>query len=68
MLAVSGEESLVAVLLLCYGKESVAVKENLELDSTEIKLVQRVCGESRHVLAFLEELLYIITSIHMTDE
>jgi len=68
LVAVSGEEALVAVLLLCHGKESVAVKDNLELESTEIKLVQRLCGDSRHVLAFLEELIYIITSIPMSDE
>jgi hypothetical protein len=68
MLVASGKEALASILLLCHGKESVSIKDNLELESTEIKLVQRICFDSVDVLKLLEQLLFIITSIPMSDE
>lgn len=59
--------AFIALALLCHGKETVSVKDNLELDSTEIKLVQRLFLDNSDILSLTEELLFLITCIHTSD-
>jgi hypothetical protein len=56
--------SFICLVLLSHGKDSVAVKDNLDLDSVEIKLVQRIVLQSKeNALSLIEELLFLITCI-----
>lgn len=59
--------SLVTLILFCHGKDSVSVKENLELDSTEIKLIKRLFIDSRDILQLTEELMFYVTCFHMSE-
>jgi hypothetical protein len=54
-------------VLLSHGKNSVSVKDNLELDSTEINLVQRLFIDNADILSLTEELLFYITLVHISD-
>ena len=57
----------VALVLLCIGKNSVSVKDNLELDSNEIKLVQRLFVDNQDVLGLTEELMFYITCVSISE-
>lgn len=59
--------SLVTLILFCHGKDSVSVKENLELDSTEIKLIKRLFIDSKDILQLTEELMFYVTCFHMSE-
>jgi hypothetical protein len=55
------------LVLLCHGKDSVSVSENLELESIEIKIMQRLFVENKDILKISEDLMFLITSIHFSE-
>lgn len=61
-------QSLISLVLLCKAKDTVQVKDNLDLDSTEIKLVLRLLIDSPRILALIEELTFYITSIQLSEQ
>jgi hypothetical protein len=68
--SVTGETSLTAfvgLILLCHGKDSVSVSDNLELESTEIKIMQRLFVDNKDILSLSEELMFLITAIHISE-
>ena len=67
VVAHSGKHALIALILLSHGKDSVSIQENLQLESTEIKLVQRMCIDSHNILALIEELLFMITTVPSSE-
>ena len=65
---VSGNTAFICLVLLCHGKGRISVKDNLELDSTEIKLIQRFFIDSDDILSLLEQLFFLITCVHTSEQ
>jgi hypothetical protein len=68
--SVTNETSLsafVCLLLLSHGKDTVEVTDDLQLDSTQIKLVQRLFIESSNLLKLFEELLFLVTAVEISE-
>ena len=59
--------SFISLVLLSHGKDSISVKDNLELDSTEIKLVLRLLIDSPDILSFIENLIFFTSSLHLSE-
>ncbi len=59
--------AFVCLLLIAHGKDSVQVKDDLQLDSTEIKIVQRLFIESSNLLMLFEELLFLVTAVELSE-
>ena len=56
-----------SLVLLCNGKSNVSVKDNLELDSNEIKLVQRLFLDHPEILNLTEELMFFIACVPISE-
>jgi hypothetical protein len=59
--------AFVCLLLLSHGKDTVEVTDDLQLDSTQIKLVQRLFIEYSNLLKLFEELLFLVTAVEISE-
>lgn len=62
--------AFINLILLTHARNKVSVKENLELDSIEIKLVERILvnqPNEESTLVLLENLFLMMTCLPLTD-
>jgi len=55
------------LVLLSHGKDMVSVKDNLELDSKEISIVQKLFLENADILGLTEELMFYLTCVPISE-
>ena len=65
---ISSLTAFAALVLLSHGKNNVSVKDNLELDSMEINLVQRLFVENVDILGLTDELMFYLACVPISEQ
>jgi hypothetical protein len=55
-------------VLFAHGKDSAVVKDDLQVESAEIKLVMRLLIESSDIFSLIEEVTYYMSDLTMNED